>query len=240
MQTELPFTNIELLNCTTGRNFILCQKYQKMAKKQKFYVVWEGNNTGIFDSWTETQLQIKGYPNARYKSFKTKAEAEAAYHGNFSDHIGNSAKTPKKVVSEEARKAINWESISVDAACSGNPGIMEYRGVDTKTQDQIFLVGPFKKGTNNVGEFLALVHGLAYLQQVGKQTMPIYSDSRTAIAWVRNKKTKTNLKRSAVNDKLFQLIERGEKWLKTNKYDNPILKWNTVEWGEIPADFGRK
>ena len=117
---------------------------------------------------------------------------------------------------------------------------MEYRGVDTKTQDQIFLVGPFKKGTNNVGEFLALVHGLAYLQQVGKHTMPIYSDSRTAMAWVRNKKTKTNLKRSAVNDKLFQLIERGEKWLKTNKYDNPILKWNTVEWGEIPADFGRK
>ncbi len=211
-----------------------------MAKKKKYYVVWEGNNTGIFDSWTETQLQIKGYPNARYKSFKTLEEAEAAYHGNVADHIGSAAKKPKKKVSEEARKAIVWESLSVDAACSGNPGIMEYRGVDTKTNDEIFYVGPFKKGTNNIGEFLALVHALAYLNQIGKGEFPIYSDSRTAMAWVRNKKVKTNLKRSAVNDRLFQLIERGEKWLKNNNYNNPILKWNTEEWGEIPADFGRK
>ncbi len=211
-----------------------------MAKKQKYYVVWEGNNTGVFESWTETQLQIKGYPNALYKAFKTREEAESAYHGNFSDHIGNSTKSPKKVVSEEARKAIIWESLAVDAACSGNPGIMEYRGVDTSTRDQIFHVGPFKKGTNNVGEFLALVHGLAYLNQNKKSQTPVYSDSRTAMAWVRNKKVKTNLKRSAVNETLFQLIERGEKWLKNNKYENPILKWNTEEWGEIPADFGRK
>ncbi len=211
-----------------------------MAKQKKYYVVWEGNNTGVFDSWTETQLQIKGYPNARYKSFKTQEEAVAAYHGNFSDHVGNSSKKAKKVVSEEARKAINWESISVDAACSGNPGIMEYRGVNTKTKDEIFHVGPFKKGTNNVGEFLALVHAIAYLKQHGKDQTPIYSDSRTAMAWVRNKKVKTNLKRSAVNEKLFQLIERGVKWLKANTYSNPILKWNTEEWGEIPADFGRK
>ena len=109
-----------------------------MAKKQKYYVVWEGNNTGVFDSWTETQLQIKGYPNARYKSFKTRAEAEAAYHGNFSDHIGNGDKKPKKVVSEEARKAIVWESIAVDAACSGNPGRLEYRGVLTHNKKEVF------------------------------------------------------------------------------------------------------
>lgn len=211
-----------------------------MAKKKKYYVVWEGNNTGIFESWTETQLQIKGYPNARYKAFKTREEAESAYHGNFSDHIGNSTKSTKKVVSEESGKAIIWESLAVDAACSGNPGIMEYRGVDTKTSVQIFHVGPFKKGTNNVGEFLALVHGLAYLNQNGKGKTPVYSDSRTAMAWVRKKKVKTNLKRSAVNESLFQLIERGEKWLKNNKYENPILKWKTEEWGEIPADFGRK
>lgn len=211
-----------------------------MAGKQKYYVVWEGNNTGVFDSWTKTQLQIKGYPNARYKAFKTREEALAAYHGNFSDHIGNTTKTAKITVSDEARKAIIWESLSVDAACSGNPGIMEYRGVDTKTKDEIFHAGPFKKGTNNIGEFLALVHALAYLKQNGKDKFPVYSDSKTAMAWVRNKKVKTNLERSAVNEKLFQLIERGENWLKNNSVTNPVLKWNTEEWGEIPADFGRK
>src|SRR5690606_12768080 len=125
-----------------------------MAKKQKYYVVWEGNKTGVFDSWTETQLQIKGYPNARYKAFSTREEALRAYHGNSGDYIGVSPKKATKIISEEARKNIIWESWSVDAACSGNPGVLEYQGVDTKTKSEIFRQGPFKNGTNNIGEFL--------------------------------------------------------------------------------------
>ncbi len=209
-----------------------------MAKK--YYVVWEGNNTGVFDSWQKCQAQIKGYPNAKYKSFKTKEAAEAAYHGNFSDFIGNKVKKEKAVISEAERSRIIWDSIAVDAACSGNPGDMEYRGVQTKNGDELFRIGVFKKGTNNIGEFLALVHGLAYLQGIKAYTMPIYSDSRTAMAWVRNKKVKTNLKRSRVNEQIFDLITRGETWLKKNTFKNPILKWETEKWGEIPADFGRK
>ncbi len=210
-----------------------------MAKK--YYVVWEGNNIGVFDSWTKCQVQIKGYPNAKYKSFKTREAAEAAFHGNFNDHIGASvSKNKKPQISEAARAAIIWKSIAVDAACSGNPGDMEYRGVETDTGLELFRIGVFKKGTNNIGEFLALVHGLAYLQQIKAYDLPIYSDSRTAMAWVRNKKVKTTLKRSAVNDRIFILIERGEKWLKMNSWKNPIIKWKTEEWGEIPADFGRK
>ncbi len=211
-----------------------------MAKK--YYVVWEGNNIGVFDSWAKCQLQIKGYPNAKYKSFKTKEAAEAAFRGNFSDFIktGDGKKSPKPVLSEAARAEINWDSISVDAACSGNPGDLEYRGVDTKTGDEIFRIGVFRKGTNNIGEFLALVHGLAYLQKIEAFTKPIYSDSKIAMSWVRNKKVQTKLERSPVNEKLFQLIKRGEQWLKNNTYKNPILKWKTREWGEIPADFGRK
>ncbi len=210
-----------------------------MAKKKKYYVVWEGNNTGIFNSWTECQLQIKGYPNARYKSFTSLAEAEDAYGGNASDHIGKGTKK-KSFISEEAREAIVWKSISVDAACSGNPGDMEYRGVDTATKDEIFRQGPFKRGTNNIGEFLALVHGLAYLQKTGQHDLPIYSDSRIAMGWVRKKVVNTKLEKTASNKILFDLIARGIKWLKENKYKNPILKWETKSWGEIPADFGRK
>ncbi len=210
-----------------------------MAKKKKYYVVWEGNNTGIFNTWTECQLQIKGYPNARYKSFTSLAEAEDAYGGNASDHIGQGTKK-KSFISEEAREAIVWKSIAVDAACSGNPGDMEYRGVDTASQDEIFRQGPFKRGTNNIGEFLALVHGLAYLQKTGQLDLPIYSDSRIAIAWVKKKVVNTKLEKTASNKILFDLIARGLKWLKENKYKNPILKWETKSWGEIPADFGRK
>jgi len=210
-----------------------------MAKKKKYYVVWEGNDTGIFNTWAECQLQIKGYPNARYKSFKSLEEAKSAYNDSAFEHIGSGVKK-KSFISEEAREAIVWKSISVDAACSGNPGDMEYRGVDTATKDEIFRVGPFKRGTNNVGEFLALVHGLAYLQKTGQHDLPIYSDSRIAMGWVRKKMVNTKLEKTAANKILFDLIARGIKWLKTNKYENPILKWETKSWGEIPADFGRK
>ncbi|MEM1321635.1 MAG: ribonuclease H family protein [Bacteroidota bacterium] len=211
-----------------------------MAKKKKYYVVWDGHQPGVYDSWTTCQLQIKGFPNAKYKSFPSKAEADAAFNDNYFDYVGQNPKAKKKIVDPEARKAILWDSISVDAACSGNPGIMEYRGVDTQNSDELFRMGPFKKGTNNIGEFLALVHGLAYLQKLGLHDKPIYSDSKIAMGWIKRKKVNTKLQRSAVNDFLFQLIARGEKWLKTNTYKNPILKWQTEDWGEIPADFGRK
>ena len=212
-----------------------------MAKKKKYYVVWEGNETGVFDTWAETQLHIKGYPNAKYKSFKTKEEAEAAYHGSAAaDHIGKEKKPAKTRVSEEARERIVWKSISVDAACSGNPGIMEYRGVDTKTGMEIFRQGPYKGGTNNIGEFLALVHGIALLQREGKTKLPIYSDSRIAIGWVKKKKAKTTIEKNRTTAILFDLIDRAETWLKNNTFENEIMKWETKEWGEIPADFGRK
>lgn len=212
-----------------------------MAKKKKYYVVWQGNTPGIYDSWTTCQQQIKGYPNAKFKSFPSRAAAEAAYHGNFSDHIdysGRGAKA-KPVISEEARQSIVWDSISVDAACSGNPGKMEYQGVDTKSEMQLFHQG-FPLGTNNIGEFLAIVHALAMFKKQGKDT-PIYSDSKIAMGWVKKGKAKTKLKRTPQTALLYTVIGRAEKWLAENTdWKNPLLKWETKSWGEIPADFGRK
>jgi ribonuclease HI len=211
-----------------------------MAKKKKYYVVWQGHDTGIFDSWSECQQKIKNYPGAKYKSFASKEEAEAAFHGNFRDHIGATAKKTATRARPETHPEVDWDSWSVDAACSGNPGIMEYRGVETRSGGELFRIGPFKNGTNNIGEFLAIVHALALLQRMEATKKPIYTDSRTALAWIRNKKAKTQLKRTATNEKLFELIARAEKWLKENTFANPLIKWNTEEWGEIPADFGRK
>ena len=131
------------------------------------------------------------------------------------------------------------EAIAVDAACSGNPGPMEYRGVHLPSGKQIFHFGPVQ-GTNNIGEFLAIVHALALLKQRNLPTMTIYSDSRTAQIWVQKRKCKTTLQRTPENAELFDIIERAERWLQTNTYSNPILKWDTENWGEIPADFGRK
>jgi ribonuclease HI len=90
-----------------------------------------------------------------------------------------------------------------------------------------------------MGEFLAIVHALAHCKK-HNITLPIYSDSRTAIAWVRNRLAKTTLERTAKNARVFELIQRAEDWLCTNTYVNHILKWETELWGENPADFGRK
>jgi ribonuclease HI len=218
--------------------------FREMAKKKskKWYVVWEGHDTGVFDTWAECLAQTKGYPQAKYKSFPSREAAEAAYGGNYGDHIdfsGRSAKA-KPVISEEARKAIVWESISVDAACAGNPGVMEYQGVDTKSEMRIFHQ-KFPLGTNNIGEFLALVHALALLHKQGKNT-PIYSDSKIAMNWVRAGKCRTKLARKGSTEQLYQVVERAESWLAGHRgqWSNPLLKWKTKEWGEIPADFGRK
>ena len=159
-----------------------------MAKKKKFYVVWQGKHPGIFESWKDCKAQIEGYKGAQYKSFATFEEAKKAYNGNYMDYKGKS-KGKSELTPEELLKIgdPNYNSIAVDAASSGNPGRMEYRGVDTKTKKMLFHQGPFEQGTSNVGEFLALVHGLAFLQQK-KSDRILYSDSRIAIGWVRKKK----------------------------------------------------
>lgn len=211
-----------------------------MAKKKKFYVVWQGKHPGIFESWKDCKAQIEGYKGAQYKSFATFEEAKKAYNGNYQDYKGKS-KGKSELTQEELLKIgdPNYNSIAVDAASSGNPGKMEYRGVDTKTKRVLFHQGPFEQGTSNVGEFLALVHGLAFLQQKKSERI-LYSDSRIAIGWVRKKKCGTKLVKNAKNAQLFELIERAENWLKKNRFNTPIVKWETKAWGEIPADFGRK
>ncbi len=206
--------------------------------KQKYYVVWKGNKPGIYTSWDECKKQITGFIGAVYKSFEDKILAEKAFKGNPYLYVGNK-KNPfsSKTNSSVGRPIKN--SISVDAACSGNPGILEYQGVKTATKEELFHLGPFPEGTVNLGEFLALVHGLAFLKK-HNSTLPIYTDSITAMKWVRVKKINTKLERTLKNEELFKLVDRGIEWLKNNEYSNPIIKWETSVWGEIPADFGRK
>ena len=208
--------------------------------KNKYFVVWDGKEPGIYDSWEACKQQIHGYGNAKYKGFESLGEAKQAFLSPCWDYIGKNAKsnTPNPELIAQYGMPV-MESLAVDAACSGNPGVMEYQGVYTRTGEVVFKVGPMDDGTNNIGEFLALVHGIALLKQKGL-TMPVYTDSRTALAWLKKKKAKTELEHTFANAKIFNLIERAEKWLAENDYTTEVLKWHTEAWGEIPADFGRK
>lgn len=212
---------------------------KRLADKRKFYVVWQGHNTGIFESWDETKAQVDGFPGAQYKSFNSRADAERALHESYRDYLNTK---PADRITQWRLMGVDaplLDSYCVDAACSGNSGVLEYRCVRTDTGAEIFARGPFQEGTNNIGEFLAIVETLMLLAK-NKSDTPIYSDSRIAIRWVKLKKCLTQLVRTRRNAPLFERIERAEHWLSRIKYSNPVLKWDTAVWGENPADYGRK
>ena len=232
-----------------------------MSKQQKFYVVWQGKQTGVFSSWADCEAQVKGVEGAKYKSFPTRAEAEAALAGE-PPVWRKKADKDKEFSNFQIFKFSNsttplLPALAVDAACSGNPGMMEFRGVtvslstlnpqpstlnpqlSTCQTTEVFHRGPFPEGTNNIGEFLAIVLGLAYLKS---HNLPwvLYSDSRTALAWLKKKHAQTKLECTPANRPLFEMLRKAEQWLHENTYTTPVLKWDTDHWGEIPADFGRK
>ena len=220
----------------------------------KFYVVWQGRERGVFDSWEACRELVEGFDGALYKAFPSRELANEAFEKGPGAYLGKkqdrplwepggafgSPVTEPGVKGLAPGKAIPIEnSICVDAACSGNPGKMEYRGVYTGNGQQLFKAGPFEGGTNNIGEFLAIVHALAWCKKK-RIDLPVYTDSNTALAWVRKKKANTKLIPAGKNRELFDLIDRAEIWLNENTWPNRLLKWDTAAWGEIPADFGRK
>lgn len=238
-----------------------------MAKRRKYYVVWEGNNPGIYDNWDDAKEQVEGVANARYKSFYSLQDATQAYRTGANSELEGMAnlllqldsrkrskaqpaepKQPAEVAPAVAHDAempwrdipaVDCNAIAVDASCLGNPGRMEYRGVDLATGKELFRVGVFEDSTNNIGEYLALIHVLALCKKHGVNRT-IYTDSKTALAWLRRRGAKTQLKRTQRNTRSFELLERADHWVRNNTWSNPVVKWATEEWGEIPADFGRK
>lgn len=211
------------------------------VEKNKFYVVWQGRQTGVFSDWNLCKEQVEGFGGALYKGFPNREQADKAFAMGYQAYRQASeaviADRPKP--QPTTMEGIISQAIAVDAACSGNPGKMEYRGVFVETNTEIFKSCVYDNGTNNIGEFLAIVHALSYQKKYGLH-YPIYSDSVNAQLWIRQKKCKTKLQPNARNAKLFEVVARAEQWLHNNSIDVPILKWRTEIWGEIPADFGRK
>ncbi len=231
-----------------------------MTKGRKYYVVWVGSEPGIYDSWTECQLQIKNYPGARYKSYPDKESAVRAYRGDPAAELGlvssiarymaSAKKRPEKIDGGNGAAVrdystipgIRLDAVAVDGACAGNPGDMEYRAVRVADGTELFRRGKAQGlvGTNNIAEYLAIIHIAAILAGRGDFSTPIYTDSRTALSWLRHRHSKTKLERTPRTASTLNLLARADAWLAANTIRNPILKWDTDAWGEIPADFGRK
>lgn len=172
-------------------------------------------------------------------SFPNLETAQKAYGKSYWEYAGKNVAQKDLLVIDKKKGSPVLSSISVDAACSGNPGVLEYRGVYTNTGKEIFHRGPFQLGTTNIGEFLAIVTGLAWLE-VNNLDLPLYSDSVNGMKWTKIKKVNTKLERNKDTEELFVLIDKALEWLHNHSPKNQILKWETALWGEIPADFGRK
>ena len=203
--------------------------------QKRFYAVWKGRRTGVFASWAECEAATRGYPGAQFKGFETRAEAERALRGSYEAHQGKPASSQRWLFAAHPPRL---PSIAVDAACSGSPGTLEFRGVETETGKPVFEAGPFADGTNNVGEFLAIVDAMRWLD-AHAHDWPVYSDSANAIGWVLAGKCNTKLRRLPSNRTLFQMIAGAEQWL-ASAGRRRVLKLDTKAWGEIPADYGRK
>lgn len=223
-----------------------------MNYSKRFYVVWKGRHPGVYDNFDDAMEQVDDFPGALFKSYATAQEAAQAFRN--ASRLEDREELSKLLASAAENNIpapgkpdyfqfpeIDLDGWAVDASCQGNPGTMEYRGVELMTGREIFRVGPFKKSTNNIGEFLAIVHALALMKQSGEKHT-IYSDSVTGMAWVRNRKVKTQLQPTGENQDSFRMMQRALAWLNSDSgTDLPrILKWQTERWGEIPADFGRK
>ena len=223
---------------------------------KKFYVVWTGREPGVYDDWDDAKEQVENFPGARYKAFSSAEAAADAFRKGSDEASGadlgkllvggrqqkhSKTKAPSKGPNLEylTIPEIDLDAWAVDASCMGNPGIMEYQGVELMSGKRLFRIGPFKDATNNIGEFLAIVHAMALMAKQGKYHN-IYSDSVSAMAWVRNKRIKTTLQPTEANRQVFELMARAMAWLNNNKYPGKVMKWQTELWGEIPADFGRK
>lgn len=209
----------------------------------KFYTVWEGREPGVYDNWDDCLEQVEGFPGARYKSFNTREAAVKAFREDADSHIGLLRKLAghrNEIADYTAIADIRLDAIAVDGACSGNPGKMEYRCVRVADGVEIFHMGPLEGGTNNIAEYLAIIHAAAMLQKQGNTVTPIYSDSRTAMGWIRRGQSNTTITPNTHNTKVLELLRRADTWLAANRIPNPLLKWDTDAWGEIPADFNRK
>ncbi len=197
--------------------------------KQKFYTVWHGWQTGVFDNWADCQAATFGYSNSSFQSFSTGEEAQEAFNNSYIRDTPN--------LSYDYSVS---EGIVVDGAFSSSTQKGEYRGVNLKTGNVIFESKIFRDGSNNIFEFLSVVHALAYCNIHNFSVLPIYTDSNTALRWVKNKQVNTSITKKNSNQRTFYAVEQALSWLNTTEYSNPVLKWQTKEWGENPADFGRK
>ena len=232
------------------------------TKKSKWYVIYRGRRVGVYDNWRECEQETRGFPDAKFASFDTYEEARCSFLKECICGGGDCEWVQKAFPSicTSSPSGDTWRTceggpeipcVCTDAACT-NPvgGDVEYRCVrisnKTAAVEQLFAFGPFRLGSNNIGEYVGLVRALMWTSTHDSLgSAPIYTDSRVAISWVSNPVAPgSNTTIKAIGDDLRAELKYCDDWIKTPVAKKEVLKrvrhWKTSCWGEIPADYGRK
>ena len=175
------------------------QEFNEMAKK--FYVVWNGRTPGIYTDWSACSKQVDKFPGAKYKSFSSKSEAEAAYSGTASilhkpmpggSASGSKVKRKsngagvKTYTSDEVMAMEKHTKIFTDGGCEPNPGeagsgLAVYR--DNELSELWYgLYSPM--GTNNTAELNALHQAMLMAKDEAEASVAIFCDSKYSIQCV--------------------------------------------------------
>lgn len=154
-----------------------------MAKK--YYVVWEGRQTGIFEDWPTAQASVAGHKGAKYKGFESRALAEEAFRQAPEKSIV--AKKPSKT--SRQRPAFELDQsfdihIFCDGGCDPNPGpaasgIIVYKSGTIQSK----YLGLYHRGTNNTAELNALFEAMRLAQDLLEEgfKVQILSDSSYSV-----------------------------------------------------------
>lgn len=172
-----------------------------MAKK-KYYVVWSGRQTGIFNDWTTTHAMVDRFPGARYKAYDSEAEAQRALRAGKDIHAApKSEQRPRsKAAATSAAPAGELDlehptaspasgfqvRIFCDGAADPNPGhagsgIAVYRdGILAELWYGLY----HPNGTNNTAELNALHRSLAFAERdlAAGKSVQVLSDSKYALS----------------------------------------------------------
>jgi len=175
-------------------------RYRESNESMKFYVVWQGRQTGIFTDWDTCNKHVKGFAGAKYKSFKTRVEADAAFVGGSTAPAmasANGEKSATKKTTSQSPKTYTASEVSAmsvdtkiftDGGCVPNPGkagsgIALYRD---ESVDELWY-GLFNPaGTNNTAELNALFQALIMARDdIAKGvSVAIFCDSKYSIQCV--------------------------------------------------------
>lgn len=185
-----------------------------MAKK-KFYAVAKGRNPGVYTSWPEAEIQVKGYPGAKFKGFASLTDAKEWVENPPDWQPKKRTITKKNRVARNEILVPSADCIEIytDGGAINNPGPGGYGVVILVDDTSKELSGGYRYTTNNRMELMACIKGIEALP-TRKRKVALFSDSKYVVngfskgwakGWRKRKWMKSDGK-PAVNPDLWKKL----------------------------------